>query len=277
MTKNSDDKINLNKIEKLLSTSSTSSIYATLTKIQQGEITETDEVDDRLGIDLNGFSKHQTLSEASIQELPKEEKIIETISEPISVPPSVPSSDVQEIDKAATQYKVSIISMESTISRSFDRTLLKVGGRELEFSLNAITTDKHSEKIKTVINGSDAGIIVLPPFTDTSDIHTIINKHVSELWSFNGLGPVPFIITVLEDNVTTGTVPEKELNQSVQTFINHLNPITRGNYGFGIKCHFIKSKETDKELRKILRALSILLISYERFKTQKLLRAEKSK
>lgn len=271
MTKNSDDKINLDKIEKLLSTSSTSSIYATLTKIQQGEITETEDVEDKLEIDLNGFSKHKTLSGAISQELPKEEKIIETVSEPIPAPPIV----VQEIRKETTQYQVTIISLESTIPRSFDRTLLNIGGRELEFSLSAITTDKHSEEIKTVINGSDAGIIVLPPFVDVNDIHTIINKHVSELWSFNGLGPVPFIITVLEDNITTGTVPEGEINQSVQAFINHLNPITRGNYGFGIKCHFIKSKETDKELRKILRALSILLISYERFKTQKLLGVEK--
>ncbi|UCE12741.1 MAG: hypothetical protein JSV04_11165 [Candidatus Heimdallarchaeota archaeon] len=253
MTKNTEEHLNLKKIEELLSTSSTSSIYSTLSKIQQGKVIDEENDEQRLGIDLNGFSKHTSLPSAPLQE---------TISESISLP----SSEVQE--KAVTQYQVSIFSLDSSI-KSLEKTLLSVGGRQLEYLLKTVMTSKHSEEVKTEISGSTAGIIILPPFTDTNDIHTIINKHVSELWSYNGRGPVPFVIVVLEDNITAGTVPEDEVNQSVQTFIDHLNPITRGNYGFGIKCHFIKSIEVEKELKTILRSLAILLISYERFKKTK--------
>lgn len=261
------DKINLNKIEKLLSSSSTSSIYSTLTKIQQGEIIETDDMNAKLGISLNGFSNHKTLSEASSKVSLKNEKSIETVSEPISVIPS----KTQTIEKKTTPYQVSILSCVPSIGDlgGLESTLMSVGGRNLKYSLRTVITTKHSEEVKAGIIGSDAGLIILPPFADTNDVHSIINKHVSELWSHNGLGPVPFIITTLEENIKAGEVSEKELDLSVQTFINHLNPITRGNYGFGIKCHFIKSKETGRELKKILRALSILLISYERFKAQK--------
>ncbi len=270
MTKNSDKQLNLKKIEELLTTSNTSSIYSALTKIQQGNLINEEDMEKRLGIDLNGFSKHTPLTRATRQKLPKEEEIIETISKQISIP----QSEVQEIEETANQYQVSILSLESSIEGlgDLEKTLLFVGGRKLEYSLKTVMTTKHSEELKNEINGSDAGIIVLPPFLDTVDIHTIINKHVSELWSYNGLGPIPFVIIILENNITTGTVPEKELNQSVQEFIDNLVPITRGNYGFGIKCHFIESLKSEKELKSVLRTLAILLISYERFKIQKSVR-----
>ncbi|MFX1285892.1 MAG: hypothetical protein ACFFB5_19780 [Promethearchaeota archaeon] len=262
---NSDEQLNLKKIEYLLSTSSTSSIYNTLMKIQQGNLIEDEDGEKRLGIDLNGFSKHTSLTRATRQVSPKEEKLMEIISEKISTPPT----EVQEIEEPVHQYQISIISLDSSIENF--KALVKsltVGGRQLEYSLKTVVTTKHSEEVKMELSGSDAGIIILPPFADTTDIHTIINKHISELWSYNGLGPIPFVIVVLENNITAGTVPEKELNKTVQAFIDNLVPITRGNYGFGIKCHFIKSLELERELTTILRTLAILLISYDRFKIQ---------
>lgn len=266
MTDNSKNQINVSKIEKLLSTSSTSSIYDTLAKIQQGEITKMKDEGNKLDIDFDGFSIRKSLSDATSQEFALEEKTIEPVSESISLPPS----EIQEIEKTATQYQVSIISVDSKIEsyNEFEKTLLKVGGRKLEFSLKAIITDKHSEELKTEINSSDAGIIVLPPFADINDIQMMINKHVSELWSFNGLGPIPFIIVVLEDNIRTGSLAVNELEQSVKAFIDNLTPITRGNYGFGIKFDIIKSLEFEG-LKRVLRSLAILLISYNRFMMQK--------
>lgn len=262
MPKNLTDKINLDKIEKLLSTSSNSRIYDTLNKIQLGGGMGEEETGRKMGIDLNGFTKHTSLSNATHKEHLKNE-LIETVPEPTLSPPSF-----QKSEEITAHHQVSIIStVESRIGS--ENILLTIAGKELEFSLKTVSTNRHSEVIKSDINGSDAGIIILPPFTDINDIQMIINKHVSELWSYNGLGPVPFVITVLEDNITSGSLVLDELEQSIKTFIENLIPVTRGNYGFGVKYYLIKNLESEKELRKILRSLSILLISYQRFKTRK--------
>ncbi len=260
MPENSSNKIDLDKIEKILSTSSTSSIYDTLNKIQLGGRMGDEEAEEKLGIDLNGFTTHTSLSDASHKEHLKKD---ETATEPTFSPPST----VQESEEITTQHKVSIIG--TTEFMGDENLLLTVAGKELEFSLKNVPTNRHSEVVKSDINGSDAGIIILPPFTDINDIQTIINKHVSELWSYNGLGPVPFVIMVLEDDITSGSLVLGELEPSIKNFIENLTPVTRGNYGFGVKYFVIKNLDSEKELRKILRSLSILLISYQRFKNRK--------
>ncbi|UCG01877.1 MAG: hypothetical protein JSW11_20015 [Candidatus Heimdallarchaeota archaeon] len=257
MPKNSTEKIDLAIIERKLSKASTSSIYDTLSKIQLGNVLEKEKTEDRLDIDLDGFAKHTSLSKATQKE-DKKDQTTETIIEPSLSPPST----VQEL---SIHHKVSIISAFENLFE-IERYLLTVAGKEIEFSLKTVSTNRHSEMIKSDINGSDAGIILLPSFTDRNDIQTIINKHVSELWSYNGLGPVPFVILGLEDNITTGSLALAELEQSIRTFIENLTPVTRGNYGFGVKYFLTKNLDSETELRKVLRALSILLISYERFK-----------
>jgi hypothetical protein len=266
MTKDTN-KINLDKIEKLLSTSSTSSIYDTLSRIQLVKEVREEEKENKLGIDLNGFAKHTSLSNATQKEQFEEEEIIMTVSEPNLPPPSVPQESKEE--KAISSQKVAIIS-DIGYQIGYEDILLTVAGKELGFTLKSVPTNKHSEIIKSDIKDSVAGIIILPPFFDNKDIQNIINKHVSELWSYNGLGPVPFVLAILEDNINSGSLALSELKQSIETFINNLTPVTRGNYGFGVKSHIIKELDSEKELKKILRSLSILLISYQRFKSHKI-------
>jgi hypothetical protein len=263
MPENSKNRMNLDKIEKLLSTSSTSSIYNTLNEIQLGGVIGGEEKEEKLGIDLNGFTKHTSLSDATQKEHFQEEEHITSIPEP------TPSAfqEPKEMETFPFQ-KVSIISSIDYQLR-LENFQLTVAGKELVYKLKTVPMNRHSETIKTDINGSDAGIIILPSFSDTNDIQTNINKHVSELWSYNGLGPVPFVLAILEDNVKAGSLALRELEKSIETFIENLTPITRGNYGFGVKWHIIKELDSERELKKILRTLSILLISFQRFKSRK--------
>ncbi|MFX1507854.1 MAG: hypothetical protein ACFFDC_17335 [Promethearchaeota archaeon] len=260
MTENSNNKINLNKIEKLLNTSSRSSIYDTLSRIQLGEVVG-EVTEKKLGINLNGFTKHISLSNDTQKEHPVEEERKKAVPEPTSTPPSI-------VHDPLSSQKVSIIST-TEYQIGYEDILLKVAGNELKYILKTVLTNRHSETIKCDIDGSIAGIIILPPFFDTNDIQTIINKHVSELWSYNGLGPIPFVLVLLENNITSGKLTLGEVEKSINTFIENLTPITRGNYGFGVKYLNIKELDSEKDLKKILRSLSILLISYQRFKNRK--------
>ena len=263
MTENSDIKMNLGKIEKLLSTTSRSSIYDTLSKIQLGKVAG-EVTEKKLGIDLNGFTKHTSLSNATQKDQLKEEEIMDdsmVVPEPTTPPPSV-------VHDPLSFQKVSILSTTGD-QIGLENILLKVAGNELKYKLKVVPTNRHSEMIKSDISGSIAGIIILPPFSEINDIQTIINKHVSELWSYNGSGPIPFVLALLENNITSGALALGELEHSIDTFMQNLTPITRGNYGFGIKCHIVKELNSEKELNMILRTLSILLISFQRFKSRR--------
>ena len=271
MTQDPKKKLSVENIERLLNTSSTSSIYDTLTKIQQGEIKETGIISKKLDIDSKGFSRHRSLTEAIREKPPKNELIIEPVVEKVTKSFSLPTSLKQELEKTpmdylkSDHYQVAVISSRGN-HKEFQKSILTISGKTLEFSLKLVV-DHSDETIKRSLDGSNAGIIVLPPLTDINDIQIVINKHVAELWSYNGLGPVPFIIIALEGK--TGSVTLRDLEQTIKAFIENLTPITRGNYGFGIKYTLIKTLESEKELRTILRTLAILLISYDRFKTRK--------
>lgn len=280
LTDNSNDKLNMNKIERMLNTSSTSSIYETLNKIQQSSEDQVDESqisDSKLDISLSGLSKHKSLTEITLQEPDTLENIKETLDDSETEQILAPSM-VQEYKERPSdltmpdQCQVSIICPRELISSSHKDTKdikMSIGGNPINFSLKTIVTDGDlaDETVKKSINGSKAGIIVLPPTVDINDIQTVINRHVAELWSLNGLGPIPFVITTLEDKARSITVDE--LLKPIEEFIENLTPITRGNYGFGVKSVVIESLEAENELRKVLRNLAILLISYNRFKIQK--------
>lgn len=265
VTNMSEDKneLRLQKIEKLLNTSNTSSIFDTLTRIQQEPIIEVSKRS-KFNVDLTGFSKHESLSDTTRQKHIMEEPFEESISKEISQPKDIPVTASEDLPISDSQ--ISVIT-PSGIFTSEKVTSLKVGGKTRNFSLKPVVIDQNlsDEEIKTKINGSHAGIIILPSFTDINDIQKVINQHVSELWSFNGLGPVPFVVTVIGGE--EGAVSRTEFEKTIQGFIDNLTPITRGNYGFGIKYLIVKTFE--KDLKKIMRTLAILLISYNRFKMQK--------
>ncbi|MFW9903308.1 MAG: hypothetical protein ACFFFH_03170 [Candidatus Thorarchaeota archaeon] len=263
MTENSDINMNLSKIEKLLSTSSRSSIYDALSRIQLGEVAGKG-TEKKLDIDLNGFTKHTSLSNATQKEHPVGEEIMDDIT--VASEPTVPRPAI--VYDPLSSQKVSILCT-TEFQIGSENILLKVASNELKYNLKVVQTNRHSEMIKSDINGSIAGIIILPPFSDINDIQIIINRHVSELWSYNGLGPIPFVLALLENNISSGSLTLGELEQSINTFMQNLTPITRGNYGFGVKCLNIKELNSEKDLKKILHSLSILLISYQRFKSRK--------
>lgn len=135
----------------------------------------------------------------------------------------------------------------------------QVGSYHIKFQIWDIAGQPHFHELRTsYYSFASAGIVVC----DITRPDTIdnINNWITELWKYNGRGPIPLVL-VGNKNDLQDTEVNSLTNQSLFDYVAEINSKTLRTYGFK-NSYISTSAKTGVNIEKIFKQVGIHIIAY---------------